>query len=219
MTRSKELATQDLAAVCKDLTWLEFNIDSCLRELNPDATALREANLELERALSADAHKQFLEDSAELTKKRKYNVSGTTKLRWLLDSDAPTFQKVDESTAEAYRRRLLQYYHPDKPTGDPEAFALVQMAVATSSMEMLALMMLGLGETIDAEDIDRYAGAAFQRLMKMRAGPSCRVMKLSRTGNVAQAKTVLQELIDTRAKLNRIAMLSKYATPSNNVNE
>lgn len=203
-----------LETVCFELTYTEDAIDKALVELKPDTFAIKSANREIERRLSAQASLQMWTDGDSLSKRRKYNVTGTTKLRWLLDDDAPTFQKVDEAVANSFRKRLLQYYHPDKSdSGDLEMFNLVKHAVATSSMELLALMALNIGGTVSAEDLNRYTGAAYQRLARLRAGPSFRIMQKTRTGNSKQAKEELQELINKRAMLMKITMLQKYDVP------
>lgn len=210
--RQTSLEYAEFEMACLDVRNLERAIDSTLVELNPDTKAIVEANLAIERALTAQANLQMLEDGAILAKKRKYNVTGITKLRWLIDADSPTFNKVDASTAELYRRRLLQHYHPDRVTGNIEMFTLVQTAVASASMELLAMLVMGIDDDlVTSEDLARYAGIAQQKLAKLKASNSMSVVKLARSGNFDKARTKLQALIDTKASLMQITMLNSYA--------
>lgn len=206
-------SAHELKITCEQLIAIEDDIDRALRELNPDASEIRSANLIVERRLSAEANQQMLEDSENENKKRKFNITGTTKLRWLIDDSAPSFNKVDESAAEKYRRKLMQHYHPDKDTGNVAQFEMVKRAVSTSSMEMLALMVLQIGDTITDEDLDRYCGAAFRKLSTLKAGHCYRILRMHRSGNSTLAKHQLQKLIDDKAELMKIVMLRKYENP------
>ena len=166
------------------------------------------ATNDFEHIRSLEAQEIALEK--QLPPHKRYTVSGITKLRWSLDGDGdPTFDKLDIQVAEKYRRKLLQHFHPDKPTGDIEKFNLTKTAVSMCNIELLAFLTLGIGHPIDDEDIERYYGTSFQKLAKLKAGFSYRAACLVMTGNKHKATAMVQAEIDKRAKLIQVAILTR----------
>jgi hypothetical protein len=210
---------QDLTDVLKAARDLNDQIDNMLDGFQLNLSHLNSANLEMERKLSAEASLMALQAGAadpETPKKKKFNVTGTTKLRWLLDSGSPTFKKVDEALADTYRKKLLQHYHPDRlDTGNAEMFSLVQAAYGEANFELLALLYhaitLGDGSGTPAplteEDLDTYEGRVTERLAIARASFTFELYRLVKTGNVELARVMAQKRVDTVGKLTSIATL------------
>lgn len=203
-----EATYRDLLASCTEYLATTKAIDQELGMLDVDMAALNAANNELEAIISLEANE--LSRQQELAPGKRILVAGPTKLRWMLDGEAlPMFDKMDEQVALAYRRRLLQHYHPDRPTGDEDRFNMVNLAVATANVEVLGLLILGIGQDIEVEDLMRYHGAAFRRLSTLKAGFTFRLLCLCRTGNRVKAVELLQQEVDKRTQLIRITILNR----------
>ena len=184
-------------------------IDGALLSLKLNMDSLNSATNEFEHMRSLEANAQAIEQNLE--PRQRYTVPGITKLRWSLDGDGdPSFEKLDIAVAERYRRRLLQHFHPDRSTGDPDKFNLTRLAVAMCNIELLALLTLGIGQEVDEEDIERYYGTSFQKLARLRAGFSFRITCLVMTGNTPKATALVQAEIDKKAQLIRVAMLTRF---------
>lgn len=211
-------ALMQLSVSCHELLAAQNTSDRVLAALNPDVASLRDAHLDMERVISAQASAADTanDDKASSVLRRKTNVTGTTKLRWLLDSASPTFDKVDMAAATNFRKRLLQIYHPDRlASGNPELFQLVNETFATANVEMLALMALRGGAKISAADLCRYADAADRKLYAFKAGDCWRITQLYKSGNIEQAKLALAKLVDRRTVLFRTATMNSNRTDAN----
>ena len=212
----ESILQNELISLCNDFSSLTKEIDEALGKLPVDSNALNAAAKEMEEFISMDAAAQALAESTPPEK--RYSIAGDTKLRWLLDGDsAPIMEKLDIEVSNRYRRLLLQHYHPDRSTGDSVKFNLVQLAVATANVEMLALLALGVGHKLEADDLKRYHGASYRRLAKLKAGLSFKALCLCKTGNKPRATLLIQAEIDKRTALIRLSILvrrgnSKAAT-------
>lgn len=203
-----EAAYRDLLASCTEYLATTKAIDEELSSLDVDMDALNAVNNELETLISLEANQLSREQNLETGK--RYMVAGPTKLRWMLDGEAlPVFDKLDEQVAITYRRKLLQHYHPDRSTGDQQRFNMVNAAFATANVEVLGLLMLGIGSDMDQDDLLRYHGAAFRRLATVKAGFTFRILCLCRTGNRDKATSLVQQEIDKRTQLIRITILNR----------
>lgn len=195
-----------LERLLKEELGLHSNIDNVLRVLNPDASKINRALQMVEERLYAEALLEGLDEPASKIKTTKYNVTGNTKLRWMLDNESPTFNKVDEGASEVYRRRLLQYYHPDRSTGNLDLFETVKMAHATANVELLALLVVGIGTDLEDEDIDSYQGRVEARIEKLKAGKSFSILRTYLSQGPEKSLSVLQSELDNRANLMTIAV-------------
>lgn len=212
-----------LETVLNEELKLHTYIDNVLRILNPDSSKINRALQLVEERLYAEALLEGLDEPASKLKSTKYNVTGNTKLRWLLDNESPTFNKVDEGAAEIYRRRLLQYYHPDKATGDMDLFETVKMAHATANVELLALLTMGIGTEMGESDIEAYQGRVEARIEKLKTGKSFEVIRTYTSQGAEKALTILQSELDNRATLMEIAVATsgplKNSTKIGDTNE
>lgn len=189
-----------LQTLLKEEMYLHDRIDRVLQILSPDASQINRAIELTEERLYSEALLAGL-DEPESMQNKKYNVTGNTKLRWMLDNDSPTFSKVDESTAETYRKRLLQFYHPDRPFGDLEKFELVKMAYATANVELLALLTMGMGHVLDPETLQIYENKVEERLARLKSKMSFSILQKYVSQGPEVALYILQEELDKRAKL------------------
>lgn len=195
-----------LEALLRKESGLHANIDNILRILNPDSSKINRALQIVEERMYAEALLEGLDEPASKPKSTKYNVTGNTKLRWMLDNESPTFRKVDEGVAEVYRKRLLQHYHPDRATGNADLFETVKMAHATANVELLALLTMGVGTELEEADIDTYQGRVEERLAKLQAGKSFSILRTYLSQGPEKALEILQTELDTRAQLMHIAV-------------
>ena len=201
-------ALMQLSVSCHELLAAQNTSDRVLAALNPDVASLRDAHLDMERVISAQASAADTanDDKASSVLRRTTNVTATTKF---LDSTSPSFDKVDMAAATNFRKRLLQIYHPDRlASGNPELFQLVNETFATANVEMLALMALRGGAKISAADLCRYADAADRKLHAFKAGDCWRITQLYKSGNIEQAKLALAKLVDRRTVLFRTATMN-----------
>lgn len=196
----------ELEGLLKQEAGLHNQIDGVLRILSPDASRINRALQLVEERLYAEALLEGLDEPASVVKNKKYNVTGNTKLRWLLDNESPTFSKVDQSTSENYRRRLLQHYHPDRKTGDTDMFETVKLAHATANIELLAMLSAGIGMELDDSDIEVYKGRVEERLDKLKTNLSFSILRTYLSQGSEPALKILQSELDTRAKLMDIAV-------------
>jgi hypothetical protein len=202
------LVQSDLINLCDDYSKLTKEIDTELAGLNVNLDKLNSVAKDYEELVSAEAAAIALEEQS--TPDKRFSTAGDTRLRWLLDGEGnPVFEKLDVEIADRYRRRLMQYYHPDRETGDEVKFQLVKTAAETANVEMLALMILGIGHKIELADLKRYHGAAFRRLAKLKAGLSFKALCLCKTGNREMAQVIVQNEVDKRASLIQVAILTK----------
>ena len=176
-------------------------IDNVLSRLNPNSAKINRALQLTEERLYSEALLEGLDEPKSLAKATKYNVTGMTKLRWMLDSDSPTFKKVDAGLAEIYRRRLLQYYHPDKATGDSYKFEMAKLAHASANIELMAMLLVGLGQELDDSDVAVYIGTVEQRIQKLEANVAYSILRdyIAKGPDVALDR--LQKELDKRADL------------------
>ena len=208
MSPTHEDTYQALLDSCTEYLATTKAIDDFLSSMDLDMAELTQANNELENLISLEA--TALANEQSLATHKRIMVAGPTRLRWMLDGESlPIFDKLDEQIALRYRRKLLQHYHPDKETGDEAKFNMVNAAVACANVEVLGLLILGIGQDIEVDDLERYHGAAFRRLSTLRAGFTFRMLCLGRTGNSARARDAAQKEIDKRTQLIRIAILNR----------
>lgn len=204
----ESLLQSDLINLCEDYSKLTKEIDNALSGLNVDLEKLNSVAKDYEELVSAEAAAIALEEQSKPEK--RFSTAGETRLRWLLDGEGnPVFEKLDVELAERYRKRLMQYYHPDRETGDAVKFQMAKTASETANVEMLALMVLGIGHKIELSDLKRYHGAAFRRLAKLKAGISFKALCLCKTGNRETAQVIVQNEVNKRAALIQVAILTK----------
>ena len=202
------LVRAELISLCEDYTKVTKEIDKELQGLNVNLDKLNSVAKDYEEQVSLEANAQASEEKLEPSK--RFSIAGDTRLRWLLDGEGnPIFDKLDAEIANRYRRLLLQHYHPDRSTGDADKFQLVKLAAETANVEILALLILGIGQTIDVADLKRYHGAAFRRMAKLKAGLSFKALCLCKTGNRATAQVLVQNEVDRRAGIIQVAILTK----------
>ena len=199
-------AIASLESLLREESGLHTSIDNVLRILNPDSSKINRALQLVEERLYAEALLEGLDEPASKLKSTKYNVTGNTKLRWMLDNESPTFRKVDQGAAEVYRKRLLQHYHPDKATGNADLFETVKMAHATANVELLALLTMGIGTEMEEADIDTYQGRVEERIAKLQTGKSFSILRTYLSQGPEKALGLLQTELDNRAQLMHIAV-------------
>lgn len=204
----ESLVRAELISLCEDYDKTTKEIDTTLQGLNVNLDKLNSVAKDYEEQVSLEANAQALEEKLDPSK--RFSIAGDTRLRWLLDGEGnPIFDKLDVALANRYRRLLLQHYHPDRATGNQEKFQLVNLASETANVELLALLILGIGHTIEIDDLKRYHGAAFRRMAKLKAGISFKALCLCKTGNRATAQVLVQNEVDRRASLIQVAILTK----------
>ena len=136
MDKELEVTYGKLLSCCTEYLATTQAIDTELISLDVNMDSLNQANSELEALLSLEANALSAEQN--LAPNRRIMVAGATKLRWLLDGETtPIFDKMDEQVALTYRRKLLQYYHPDRSTGDESLFNMANAAYATPMLRYL----------------------------------------------------------------------------------
>lgn len=207
------LLQSELISLCEEYEKLTKDIDKELGNLPIDTAELNAVAKEMEEIVAMESAALALAE--KLAPEKRYSIAGDTRLRWLLDGQgAPIIEKLDQEVSNRYRRMLMQHYHPDRETGDTVKFNLVQLAVNTANVEMLALLALGIGHKVDVDDLRRYHGAAYRRMAKLKAGLSFKALCLCKTGNKSTATLLVQSEIDKRTNLLRVSILMrKKSTP------
>ena len=199
---------------CLQLLKLEESIDSILSYLQPDTSKIRLANMAVEEQMSSEALAAELSNRGSQAHKRRYNISVSTRLRWMLDEHVPVFAKVDLHVAEKYRRKLLQVCHPDKGHNNDNnlvTFELVKLAYATSNIELLATMVLSLDDSaIDQDKVSLMLGSVSRKLALLKTKPSFQVFQTFVTRGKDEAKVLLQKHIDRTAVLLTVALTKGF---------
>lgn len=207
----RSLLLKELDKYLTELSALHTTTEGVLTKLDPDVTQLRDALSDFENKLSLASQAAALSGNGKGGK--RYNIPGIIQLRFLLDDDMPVFSKVDHQIMLDYRKRLQQYYHPDKPTGNIDMFNKVSAAYATGNLELLALLYsyisgsdvgLAAGSGLDIPSLHHYVGAAFRKLTLAKNSNTHRIARAYlASSNKTVAAKMLEDLIRIRATTMR----------------
>ncbi len=194
---------QQLLKLAEEYSSLEKIIDNNLEALskNLKTKKINDAIASLEDFLTIDSGK---------SPTTKYAIAGSTKLRFLLDDDAPTFSKVDTATMNYYRRKLLQYYHPDKETGSLEEFETTKKLFAVNNLEVLAIMASKIGVNINDSDIEKMSASLNLKLQQLKLSNSFKIVRLIKSGRTQEdVENELQRVLDKKADVINLMVLGR----------